>query len=330
MEVSDWKFAKQFNDLYQRALKLSKDCKEYLQKNNTPLMEWTGDTEFPNWLCSSSNDSPPEVINIRRVQPEEEFVCWLMLPKDHYGEHWYFGRVFSQRRNSMPNEILAFKTIASECGKLLRSDSRFCEYLSPCLDHTKFVRRFPSFEDELDASYWCALMFTRPDHAGRLQFPFVGSVVGRDIATARSNNPFKETADVIANWGLALPNPKFARGHVARPYKWPVETSGVLPRGEKTTNASSNKITGPLSGPSASKTPKRHPGINARMIEVIQKNDEALGWNSRQWAEHLKCVKSSVVATLTWKDLAMRRDRERAERARDRRRKPKASDQKRD
>jgi hypothetical protein len=76
--------------------------------------------------------------------------------------------------------------------------------------------------------------------------------------------------------------------------------------------------------------PRSKPRVNARMLETIQANPEAMGWNSKQWAEHLRCAKSSVVDTQTWKDLSMRRDRERAERARDRRRRPKASDQRRE
>src|SRR5262249_9751821 len=43
----------------------------------------------------------------------------------------------------------------------------------------------------------------------------------------------------------------------------------------------------------------RSPSINARMIETLQANHDAMGWNSRQWAEHLKCAKSSVVETPT-------------------------------
>jgi hypothetical protein len=74
---------------------------------------------------------------------------------------------------------------------------------------------------------------------------------------------------------------------------------------------------------------QRRPGINARMLDTIQTNTEAMGWSCRQWAEHLKCAKSSVVETPTWKNLAMGRHRERAERARDRRRRPKGSDQRR-
>jgi hypothetical protein len=74
----------------------------------------------------------------------------------------------------------------------------------------------------------------------------------------------------------------------------------------------------------------RTAGINARMMETIHADPEAMGWNSTQWAKHLKCAKSSVVATQTWKDLSMRRERERAERAQDRRRRPRTSDRKRD
>jgi hypothetical protein len=69
--------------------------------------------------------------------------------------------------------------------------------------------------------------------------------------------------------------------------------------------------------------------VNARMLETIQANTEALGWNCRQWAAHLHCAKASVVVTPTWKDLKMRRERERAERARDRRRRPKGGDRRR-
>jgi hypothetical protein len=72
---------------------------------------------------------------------------------------------------------------------------------------------------------------------------------------------------------------------------------------------------------------QRPAGINARMLEAIQANPEVMGWNSSQWAKHLKCAKSSVVETQTWKDLSIRRDRHRAERARDRRRRPKGSEQ---
>jgi hypothetical protein len=62
--------------------------------------------------------------------------------------------------------------------------------------------------------------------------------------------------------------------------------------------------------------------VNARMLEAIQTNPEAMGWNSRQWAEELKCSKPAVVETQTWANMKMVRERNRAERKRDRRRRP--------
>ena len=85
----------------------------------------------------------------------------------------------------------------------------------------------------------------------------------------------------------------------------------------------------PLTSPIAPKS-GRKASANARMLEAIQCNPEAMGWKSPRWAKYLKCVPSTVVATKTWKDLSTRRERERAERALDRRRKPRASDLHRD
>ena len=34
----------------------------------------------------------------------------------------------------------------------------------------------------------------------------------------------------------------------------------------------------------------RKPGINARMLQTIQKNMDAAGWSSPKWAKHLKSV----------------------------------------
>jgi hypothetical protein len=65
--------------------------------------------------------------------------------------------------------------------------------------------------------------------------------------------------------------------------------------------------------------PAQKPSINARMLETIQTNPDAIGWSSTQWVNHLLCAKSSVVETHTWKDLQMARVRRRAERAKDRR-----------
>ena len=70
--------------------------------------------------------------------------------------------------------------------------------------------------------------------------------------------------------------------------------------------------------------------INERMAGTIMKKPEVMGWNSTQWAEHLKCGKSSVVETAAWKRLESARQQAKAERMKDRRRKPKASDSRRD
>lgn len=65
--------------------------------------------------------------------------------------------------------------------------------------------------------------------------------------------------------------------------------------------------------------PARKATINARMLEAIQKDTNAMGWNSTKWAEELKCSKPAIVGTETWENCKMARERKRAERARDRR-----------
>lgn len=71
--------------------------------------------------------------------------------------------------------------------------------------------------------------------------------------------------------------------------------------------------------------------VNARMLEALQeKYNERSGWGCKQWATHLKCGKSTVVATETWNSLTIAREQVRAERAKRNRRRPKASDQRRD
>jgi hypothetical protein len=76
--------------------------------------------------------------------------------------------------------------------------------------------------------------------------------------------------------------------------------------------------------------PKQAATVNCRMAGTIMENPEAMGWNSTQWAKHLKCGKSSVVETATWKKLESARLQAKAERMKDRRRKPKASDRRHD
>jgi hypothetical protein len=65
---------------------------------------------------------------------------------------------------------------------------------------------------------------------------------------------------------------------------------------------------------------RRGKNIHARMLETIQEIPEAMGWSSIQWARHLKCAKSTVVGTTTWKNFTMLREQAKAKRALDRRR----------
>ncbi|MDG1510508.1 MAG: hypothetical protein P8R31_02365, partial [Mariniblastus sp.] len=98
------------------------------------------------------------------------------------------------------------------------------------------------------------------------------------------------------------------------------ETNSKLMRIEK--EANSTKTNG--------QKPTRPATVNQRMAGKITENYEALGWNSTQWAKHLKCAKSTVVATATWKQLKVAQQKAKAEGMKDRRRKPKASDSRRD
>jgi len=66
--------------------------------------------------------------------------------------------------------------------------------------------------------------------------------------------------------------------------------------------------------------------VNARMLEEIMNNPNARGWTAAKWASHLKCAKSSVIDTPTWKALREHRETLRAERAKAKRRRPKASE----
>jgi len=98
----------------------------------------------------------------------------------------------------------------------------------------------------------------------------------------------------------------------------------------------SDQVEGNLSNDASSSSTYARKGngpkatVNERMAGTIMKNPDAMGWNSTQWAKHLRCAKSSVVETATWKKLESARLQARSERMRDRRRKPKASDSRRD
>ena len=69
--------------------------------------------------------------------------------------------------------------------------------------------------------------------------------------------------------------------------------------------------------------------VNERMAGTIMENSEAIGWNSVQWAKRLKCSRSTVTATPTWKKLESARQEEKAKRMEDRHRNLNANNQRR-
>ncbi len=227
MEVSNWQFAQRFEDIRQRAGRFSRERKDVLNDKSVPLISWRGNTEDFDWLCDQNKSPPADVLNVERARPHEEFVCWLMLPIN-YEKKWYFGRVYSQRR-SVTEELRAFRAIASEAGGLLQRDGLFSKYLSPCVAHVNLASRFPAFNDHVAASYWCALLFTRPDFHVRITFPFENTIAGDGIAEASIFDPFRLTAEAIRHWRLNLSKPNPATGRVAPPYQWPE----AMPSGEQ-------------------------------------------------------------------------------------------------
>ncbi len=55
--------------------------------------------------------------------------------------------------------------------------------------------------------------------------------------------------------------------------------------------------------------------INARMIDVLQADQDAAGWTAKQWACRLKCSAGAIVGTNTWKSMTLNRETMKAERA---------------
>ena len=70
---------------------------------------------------------------------------------------------------------------------------------------------------------------------------------------------------------------------------------------------------------STSRSGKRpKPTVNARMLEVVQQDQDAIGWNTTKWAKHLKCAKSTIVDTDAWNLYRTLREKNKAEQALDR------------
>ena len=71
--------------------------------------------------------------------------------------------------------------------------------------------------------------------------------------------------------------------------------------------------------PTMPDAPKRssrnNASVNARMIEIIQKNHLAATWSAQQFATALGCAKSTVASTETWRNLRIQRGLVRQERA---------------
>lgn len=59
---------------------------------------------------------------------------------------------------------------------------------------------------------------------------------------------------------------------------------------------------------------------NQLMLDIMMKNPESRGWTAKQWGKQIKKSPSTIVATSTWKELALVRERTKAERRRDRHR----------
>lgn len=66
--------------------------------------------------------------------------------------------------------------------------------------------------------------------------------------------------------------------------------------------------------------PRPKATVNARMLELMQKDPKVKGWTCQEWAKKLGCARSTVHGTETWKMLGQFRLEQKADRANDRRR----------
>ena len=121
--------------------------------------------------------------------------------------------------------------------------------------------------------------------------------------------PLLISVDAVQRLGLNTDNPG-----------WPAGCSFSSPPAANGESATANS---PVK-------PRGKASVNARMLETIRNDPDAMRWNSTKWAKQLHCAKSSVVGTQAWKDLTMGRERQKAECALDRRRRPKGGDSNRD
>lgn len=248
MEISDWHGAHEFELLRQRAI-------GFRSQQTEPLdIEWHGEGKDLARMADPNSDPKSEWINPHREHSLEKFFCWLMLPKDVSGGEWYFGRV-STRHRSKTQELDEFLAIASKGGHLLRQDTLFGKYLSPCVEHTKFAQRFPCFHDHLDLSFWCAFLFTNrglshppgmlptkqqpsQEHPGfPIDFPYAKFKGGDDVVEGSIPAALQFTGKLISRWALNTSQPARPLASVARPFVWPTaeptggSQAGAFPSG---------------------------------------------------------------------------------------------------
>lgn len=73
----------------------------------------------------------------------------------------------------------------------------------------------------------------------------------------------------------------------------------------------SERIGRSAAGRLGSRPKGKRKSINGRMLHAILKNPKAIGWTAVRFAGQLKCAKSSVIATQTWKELQIIRKQKR-------------------
>jgi hypothetical protein len=89
----------------------------------------------------------------------------------------------------------------------------------------------------------------------------------------------------------------------------------------KTSTAALTHVEPPT--PQPSRLTNRGKNINARMLETLQQQPEAIGWTSTEWAKHFKCSTAAICNCGTWTQLEHYREKQKAERALDRHRRAK-------
>lgn len=85
-------------------------------------------------------------------------------------------------------------------------------------------------------------------------------------------------------------------------------------------DSASASATASAAPPGRAPTKNQKPNVNARMIARMQEGADCHGWTITQWAIYLKCARSSVAETKTWKGLTIVREELKVQKQSDRRR----------